>query len=71
MCSSDLGKEIKNSLTVPVIFETMEFKKKYGQNKKPYWKYNPETKRWLKSKGFVEFLLMELKYTNEQFAELD
>jgi CRISPR/Cas system-associated exonuclease Cas4 (RecB family) len=64
------GTEIKNSLTVPVNFESVEFKKKYGANKKPYWKYDPDTKSWIKSKGFVDFLLTELKYTSKQLEEM-
>lgn len=64
------GMEIKNALTTPVIFETMEFKKKYGENKKPYWKYDPSKKKWLKSKEFLTFLQKELKYTNEKIGEL-
>ena len=58
------------STATSLIAESVEFKKKYGQNKKPYWKYDPDTKRWLKSKAFVDFLLTELKYTSEQLEEM-
>jgi len=64
------GTEIKISLTVPVNFESMEFKKKYGQNKKPYWKYDPEAKCWMKSKEFLIYLQTELNYTTKQIGEL-
>nr|BDI55169.1 MAG: Cas4-like nuclease [uncultured archaeon] len=64
------GIEIKNSLTVPITFETTKFKNKYGQTKKPYWKYDPEAKCWMKSKEFHKFLVEELKYTSQQIGEL-
>jgi len=64
------GTEIQNSLTVPVNFESMEYKKKFGENKKPYWKYDPDAKCWIKSKEFLKFLQTELKYTTKQIGEL-
>lgn len=67
------GTEIKNSLTVPINLESNAYIKKYAemhQTKKPYWKYDPDAKRWIKTKGFIEFLKKDLKYTPEQIEEI-
>lgn len=64
------GAELKDSLIVPETYETREYKKKYGKNKKPYWKYDEDEKRWIKSKGFVKFLKEELNYNKERMEEL-
>lgn len=67
------GMEIKNALTVPVNHESRLYIQKYkkmGQTKKAYWKYDPDGKCWIKTKGFHEFLIKELKYTSIQIGEL-
>ena len=67
------GTEIKNSLTVPVNFESNAYKQKFsklGQKKKPYWKYDPDAKKWIKTKGFQDFLRTDFKYTKKQIEEL-
>jgi len=64
------GTEIKNSMTTPVNIESIAYKKKFGANKKPYWKYDPDTKKWIKSIGFKDFLYKDLKYTTEQLEEM-
>ncbi len=67
------GTEIKNSLTVPVNFESNSYIEKFakmGQTKKPYWKYDDEKKEWIKTKGFLDFLTNDLNYTAKQIEEL-
>lgn len=67
------GTEIKKALTVPVNFESMSYIEKFakqGQTKKPYWKYDDEKKEWIKTKGFLDFLTNDLKYTAKQIEEL-
>ena len=72
MCAE--GMEIKSSLTVPVNFESNSYIQKFakeGQTKKAYWKYSDENKAWIKTKGFLEFLTKDLKYTTKQIEELE
>jgi hypothetical protein len=67
------GTEIKNSLTVPVNFESNAYIQKHadlGEKKKPYWKYDPSEKRWIKTQGFRDFLRTDLKYTEKQLEDL-
>ena len=67
------GSAIKLSLTVPVNFESNAYREKYAkmhQTKKAYWKYDPEGKFWIKTKGFLEFLKKELNYTTERISEI-
>ena len=67
------GTELKNYLTVPVNFEANSYIQKFakeGQTKKAYWKYSDENKAWIKTKGFLDFLTKDLKYTAKQIEEL-
>jgi len=67
------GEEIKNSLSIPISYEGNLYVEKFratGQTKKAYWKYDPEKKGWIKTKGFIEFLIKDLKYTAKQIEEL-
>jgi len=67
------GAELVKSLTTPETPESLEFKQKYevnGRKKKPFWKYDEDTKKWIKSKEFVKFLKEEKEYSDEQIEEV-
>lgn len=64
------GAKLVKKLTTPVVTESIEFKKKYGMNKKPFWKFNENTDKWQKTKEFVKFLKEEKGLTIEQIEEI-
>lgn len=63
------GYKLKLKLTTPETPESIEFKRKFGMNKKPFWKYSDETESWIKSKEFVKFLQEEKGYSDEEIKE--
>jgi hypothetical protein len=58
------------SLTPTENYESIEYKKKYGKNKRPYWRFDEDNERWLKSKDFKRFLSEELGYSDKKIREL-
>jgi hypothetical protein len=58
------------SLKPPEIPETIKYKKKFGANKRPYWKWLEDEQRWKKSNGFIEFLKNDLGYSKEEIGDL-